>query len=177
LPSDDAIATFMAETRIVEWNGEQDAGRSWDEAVAEHSAKFPQYATLIEAWHVRWEETMAGPIARTVDILRELRDAGIPLYALTNWSQEKFPIARKRLDFLDWFDGIVVSGEERLIKPDPRIYQVLFDRYGVEPADAVFIDDNTANVAAAAELGMTGLHFTSPDQLRTDLTSVGLGFL
>lgn len=167
----------MAETRIVEWNGEQDAGRSWDEAVAEHSAKFPQYATLIEAWHVRWEETMAGPIARTVDILRELRDAGIPLYALTNWSQEKFPIARKRLDFLDWFDGIVVSGEERLIKPDPRIYQVLFDRYGVEPADAVFIDDNTANVAAAAELGMTGLHFTSPDQLRTDLTSVGLGFL
>lgn len=174
LPSDDAIARFMTETRLLEWNSEQDAGRSWDEAVAKHSAEFPEYASLIAAWHERWEETMLGPITGTVDLLRELRDAGTPLYALTNWSHEKFPIARARFDFLSWFDGIVVSGEERLIKPDPRIYQVLFDRYDVDPSDAVFIDDSPANVDAAAELGVTAFRFTDPTRLRTDLATVGL---
>lgn len=174
LPSDDAIARFMAETRILEWNAEQDAGRPWDEAVAKHSAQFPEYASLIAAWHERWEETMLGPITGTVDLLRELRDGETPLYALTNWSHEKFPIARARFDFLSWFDGIVVSGEERVIKPDPRIYQVLFDRYDVDPSDAVFVDDSTANVDAAAELGMTALHFTGSAALRTDLAAAGL---
>lgn len=174
LPSDDAIARFMAETRILEWNAEQDAGRRWDEAVAKHSAEFPEHASLIAAWHERWEETMLGPITGTVDLLRELRDGGTALYALTNWSHEKFPIARARFDFLSWFDGIVVSGEERMIKPDPRIYHVLLDRYGVESSDAVFIDDSPANVAAAAALGMTAFQFTDSAVLRADLAPLGL---
>lgn len=174
LPSDDAIARFMAETRLLEWNAEQDAGRSWDEAVAKHSAEFPEYASLIAAWHERWEETMLGPITGTVDLLRELRDGRTPLYALTNWSQEKFPIARARFDFLSWFDGIVVSGEERVIKPDPRIYRVLFDRYDVDPSEAVFVDDSPANVDAAAALGMTAFRFTDPARLRAELAAIGL---
>jgi 2-haloacid dehalogenase len=117
---------------------------------------------------------LGGPIAGTLDILRELRAAGTKLYALTNWSQETFPIAVELYDFLGWFDGIVVSGQEGRVKPDPLIYQVLLDRYGLDADHLVYIDDNPANAAAATRLGMHGLHFTDPPTLRTDLAALGL---
>ncbi|NDL55594.1 HAD family hydrolase [Phytoactinopolyspora mesophila] len=174
LPDDDDVERFLSEVTTPEWNLEQDRGRSWDDAVALLSEQHPGYSELIAAYHHRWEEMIGGPIGETVDILQDLRNTGTELYALTNWSAEKFPIARERFHWLSWFEGIVVSGEEELIKPDPRIFRLLAGRYGVELPSAVYIDDNSANVQAAASLGMTALHFTSPAKLRVDLTGAGL---
>ncbi|TCV97484.1 2-haloacid dehalogenase [Luteibacter rhizovicinus] len=166
---------FLAEVTTPEWNLAQDAGRPWDEAVEALTAIHPTHGELIAAFQHRWEETLRGPIDDSLHILRELKDAGHPLYGLTNWSQETFPIARERFDFLEWFDGIVVSGEEKMIKPDERIYRILLERYDIDPARAVFIDDNARNVEAAETFGIHGIHFHTPAQLRAEL--VGLGFL
>lgn len=174
-PGDEvAMERFLAEICTAEWNAQQDAGRPWAEATSLLKAAHPEQAALIDAFHHRWPETMAGPIEGSVEILRALRDRGVPLYALTNFSHETFPFALERFDFLAWFKGIVVSGQERLIKPDPRIYQLLLERHALRADDIVYIDDNEANAAAAAALGMHGIHFTSPPQLRTELVSLGL---
>lgn len=174
LPDDDAVEAFLAEVTTPEWNAAQDAGRRWDDAVAVLTAQYPEHAELIVAYHHRWVETIAGQIDGTVDILRDLRDTGVGLYALTNWSDEKFPFAQQRFEWLSWFQGIVISGEERVVKPDPRIYHVLVDRYGLEPSSAVYVDDNPPNVEAARGLGFTAFHFTGPDRLAADLAGVGL---
>jgi 2-haloacid dehalogenase len=115
-----------------------------------------------------------GPLEDVVALLKALKERGTPLYALTNWSAETFPSQRNRFPFLGWFDGIVVSGEEGLMKPDPRFFQRLLDRYGVDPAKAVFIDDVSANVKCAAGLGFHGIHFRSAERLNTELRSLGL---
>lgn len=166
---------FLSEVTTPEWNAQQDAGRSWDEAVRVLTAEHPTHADLIAAYHLRWEETLKGPIDDSLTILRELKQAGHPLYGLTNWSHETFPLARARYDFFDLFDGIVVSGEEKMIKPDPQLYWTLLERYDIDPQRAVFIDDNASNVQAAQALGIHGIHFHSPAQLRGEL--VALGFL
>ena len=137
----------------------------------------PEHAdkrVLIESWRTRFDEMIPGPIEGTVAILSELRGRAVPLYALTNFSAETFATQRSRFPFLDWFDGIVVSGDERVIKPDPRIFEILLTRHGVAARDAVFIDDVPANAAAATALGIHGIHFRSPDQLRRDLAACGL---
>jgi 2-haloacid dehalogenase len=107
-------------------------------------------------------------------LLEAMRDAGMRLYALTNWSAEKFELTYPRFEWLSWFEGIVVSGRERVVKPDPRIYRTLLDRYDVDPRAAVYIDDVPHNVTAAAALGLTALHFAGPDQLHADLTELGV---
>ena len=117
---------------------------------------------------------LGGPIDGTVEILAELRAQEVPLFALTNWSAETYPLALELYDFLGWFEAVVVSGRERLVKPDPAIFRLLCERHGLRPEDLVFIDDNPKNAAAAAALGMEGIHFTSPEVLRTDLTRLGL---
>ncbi|WP_129663027.1 HAD family hydrolase [Phytoactinopolyspora endophytica] len=173
LASDAEIERFLADVTTPKWNLEQDRGRSWTEAVEKLTAQFPEHAELIAAYDTRWEEMIGGPIEGTVDILRELKDdRGVGLYALTNWSEEKFDLTYPRFEWLSWFSGIVVSGTERLVKPDPRIFHVLFDRYGIDPSSAVYIDDNEANVNASRALGMVGLHFTDPATLRTELTQI-----
>lgn len=169
-----AMERFLAEVCTGAWNERQDAGRPWAEAVATLSADFPEHAPLIEAFRDRWTEMLAGPIHGSVAVLAELKARGVRLYALTNWSQETFPLALERYDFLHWFDGIVVSGDEQLIKPDPRIYQRLFERYGVEPARAIYIDDARRNVDAAAALGMHAWWFQGAEGLRAWLASHGL---
>ncbi len=168
-----AMERFLAEICTPEWNLRQDAGRSWAEGTAELKAQHPAQAALIEAYHLRWPEMLAGPIDGSVAILRELRDAGTPLYALTNWSQETFPVALERYDFLGWFAGIVVSGREGLVKPDPRIYRVLLERHGLRAEECVYIDDNAANVAAARALGMDAIAFTGAEALRVALAARG----
>jgi 2-haloacid dehalogenase len=165
---------FLAEVCTTAWNLRQDAGRPFAEAVAELIAQHPAQAEMIRAYHERWPETLGEEIADSVAILGELKAAGRRLYALTNWSHETFPIARTRFAFLTWFDGIVVSGEERMIKPDPRLFGTLLARHHVDPTQAVFIDDNAANVEAAVALGMHGIEFRSPAQLRAALAAVGL---
>jgi 2-haloacid dehalogenase len=174
-PGDErAMEDFLANVCTVEWNERQDAGRTFAEAHAELLPRHADQAHLIEAFGRRFDEMIAGPVEGTVDILAELRSVGVPRYALTNWSAETFPPARRRFDFLSWFDGIVVSGDEGVIKPDPRIFRILLDRYRIEPDEAVFIDDNPGNAAAAAALGIHGIHFRSPELLRRELEALGL---
>ena len=129
---------------------------------------------MIDAWLERYDEMLGGPIDGTVDLLSKLRSRGVPIYALSNWSAETFPAAEKRFDFLGWFHGIILSGQVRLLKPDPRIYELLFQKHGINPADAVYVDDVQANVDAATALGMHGIRFTHPHALRDELTRVGL---
>jgi 2-haloacid dehalogenase len=174
LRTEGEVEAFLAEVCTPEWNAAQDAGRTWSEAVAELTGRFPEHAELIRAYNERWWETVGGEIPGTVEVLRSLRDGGVRLFALTNWSAEKFDLTYPRFEWLSWFAGIVVSGKERVVKPDPRIFRILLARYDVEPADAVYIDDVQHNVEAAAELGLGGLHFTSPDHLRDDLAALGL---
>jgi 2-haloacid dehalogenase len=171
---DEAMERFLAEVCTSEWNLAQDAGRPWQEAIDSLVAEHPAHEDLIRAFRLRWEETLAGIIDGTLEILRELKEAGTVLYGLTNWSQETFPIARERYPWLAWFDGIVVSGEEKLVKPDARLFQVLLDRYDLDPGRLVFIDDSQANVVAATGLGMHAIHFTSPPALRAVLESLGV---
>jgi 2-haloacid dehalogenase len=165
---------FLTHVCSAEWNLEQDRGRSWADAVKLLCAQHPTQAELIAAYATRWEEMLDGPIQGTVEILRELKIAERPLYGLTNWSAETFPVARLRFEFLDWFDGIVVSGNVKLVKPDARIYRHLLDSYGLTATETVFIDDSRANVEGANAVGLTGLHFTSPAALRRDLTALGV---
>jgi 2-haloacid dehalogenase len=170
----EAMEQFLATICTSAWNEEQDAGRSFAEATALLCAQHPQQAALIEAYDQRWEEMLAGPIDATVEILGELRDSGIALYALTNWSHEKFPIARRKFPFLQWFDDIVVSGEVRMKKPDPRIFQHLLEVHRLSAPELLFIDDSAANVAAARGAGLQAVRFTSPEELRAELTERGL---
>ncbi len=168
------IEHFLEHVATSEWNHQFDAGRPFAEGIAERKERFPEYAAWIEAWWDRWPDMLGGAIDGTVALLRELKDAGTPLYALTNWSAETFPIARERFDFLGWFDGVVVSGEVRKAKPDADIFGHLVDDFGVVPAQAVFIDDSPANVETARRLGFHGIDFTTPAALRADLARLGL---
>src|SRR4029450_8112461 len=119
----------------------------------------------------RWPEMLAGDIPGAVELLAELRATRLPLYALTNWSAETFAAARGRSAFLDWFHGLLVSGEERIIKPDPAIFELLLDRFGLDPGSTFYVDDSEANVAAAAALGLDAVRFTGPERLRRDLAA------
>jgi 2-haloacid dehalogenase len=171
---DAAMESFLATVCTEAWNEEQDAGRTFADATRELLPRHADKLHLIEAFGRRFDEMIPGPIEGTVAILGELKSRGVPLYAITNWSAETFPSQRKRFAFLAAFDGIVVSGEERVIKPDPRIFRILLDRHGVAARDAVFIDDVATNAAAARALGIHGIHFQSPEALRRELAACGL---
>jgi 2-haloacid dehalogenase len=164
-----AVEKFLAEVCTPEWNLRQDAGRPFAEAVEELIVQYPDQHELIRAYHLRWEETIGGPIAGTVEILAELKRAGYTVAALSNWSAETFPVARQKFDFLNWFDVAVISGEVKMVKPDPRIFELLLEKLGRRAEECVYIDDVEANVRAARELGFRAIHFTSPDQLREEL--------
>jgi len=171
---DAAMERFLAEVCTPEWNAELDAGRPWDEAIETLSREHPAERELIAAFRDRWIEMLGGAFRDTVAVVTDLRDSGIPLYALTNWSAETFALARPRYPFLDWFAGIVVSGAEGIRKPDPRIFRLLLDRYGLRAATTVFIDDVEENTRAAAALGFAVVHFQGGDALRRDLARLGL---
>lgn len=150
-----------------DWNVEQDAGRRISVATQLLVDQHPEWESEIRAFYGRWEEMLGGPIPDTVELLRELRDRGEHrLLALTNWSNETFPVALERYDFLQWFEGIVVSGDEQTRKPFPDIYQTLLSRYEVDPAQAVFIDDAIKNVQGAENVGIRGIHFKNAAELR-----------
>jgi len=175
LGSDELVADFFDEVGFLQWNHSVDAGeRTWAEAVAELTERYPHRGELIAAYPARFAESLAGQVEGTVEILHELHDAGIRLVALTNWSAELFPHALERYEFLQLFEGIVVSGQERLAKPDPRIYQLVLTRHRLDPARTVFVDDRLVNVAAARSVGMTGFRFIDPEQLRRDLARAGV---
>ena len=161
---------FFEQVCTSDWNEAQDAGRSIAEATQERIQKFPEWEQAIRDYYGRWEEMLGGPIEDSVEVFRQLKDSGkVKLYALTNWSAETFPIALSRYDFLHWFDGRVVSGEEKTRKPYPEFYQILLDRYSVDVSKTVFIDDNLRNVKAAEAIGIDTIHFTDAAMLREQL--------
>lgn len=156
-----------------DWNEEQDAGRSIKEGTNILIKQFPDQEKNIRAFYDRWEEMLGGPIAGTVDIFQEIKkNSNIKTYALTNWSAETFPVALQRYEFLHWFNGRVVSGEEKTRKPFTAIYETLIRRFAIDPRQAIYIDDNTRNLQPAKELGFTTIHFQSPEQFRSALAGL-----
>ncbi|MBS1532068.1 MAG: HAD family phosphatase [Bacteroidetes bacterium] len=161
---------FLAEIVTSDWNEEQDAGRPLHEGTEILVAKFPEHEENIRAFYGRWDEMLGEAFQDTVEVFRQLKEIGkYKIYALTNWSAETFPVALERFDFLNWFDGIVVSGAEKMRKPTPEFYQLLLDRYGVKADEALFIDDNHRNILAAEKIGIKCIHFTSAEHLDEEL--------
>lgn len=165
---------FLAEVCTPAWNLEQDRGRPWAQAIAELSACHPDQAELIAAYRGRWPEMLNGAIAGTVALLERLDDAGVPLYALTNWSAETWPYAERLYPFLARFRAIVVSGRIGLVKPEPAIYRHALARFGLAPERTLFIDDSAKNVEGARAVGLHALRFAGAEALARDLARLGL---
>ena len=171
---EEQMEKFLAEVCPMTWNSEMDGGKPFAQGCAERIKLFPQYAKEIDAYRTRWAEMMGGAIEGTVQILRELKAKGYRVYALSNWSAETFPLAQAKFPFLNEFDGAVISGYEKCIKPDPKIYQTLLSRYGLQAQNCIFTDDNPANIAAAQKLGFDAILFTTPQELRAQLYARGV---
>lgn len=157
-----------------DWNLERDTGDSWPEAMARAAAEHPQWADVFRAYDERWGETLGGSHEDTVAILRELDARGVQLYALSNWSAHTFPHAEEKFDWLKCFDGVIVSGRVKLVKPKPEIFHHLLDTYGLAASDVFFVDDFEPNILAARQLGIYAHHFRAADALREDLHAHGL---
>ena len=169
-----AMEAFLRDVCSPEWNARQDAGRTWEEAVTALVREHPDQRDLIVAYRERWVEMLGGAIEPVVEIAAELRAAGVPLFALSNWSAETFPFALERYPFLSWFDGIVISGRIGVAKPDPRIFAHLLATHGLTAEATVFIDDAERNVEQARRLGFRALRYTDADTLRAALRALGL---
>ena len=166
---------FFGNICTSEWNEEQDGGRSIVDATQMLVEQFPEWESSIRDYYGRWTDMLKSAIPGTVEIFRQLKENGkYKLYALTNWQTGLFDIALVRYNFLHWFDGRVVSGEEKMRKPFPEFYQKLLDRYHVKAEEALFIDDNFRNIQAAEKIGITSIHFTSPQQLKEELEKLNL---
>ena len=175
IPDEKERKWFLTTVCTPDWNEQQDAGRSLVEATGHLVGKYPEHEAAIRAYYDRWTEMLGGPIRETVEIFRELKfHTQLKLYALTNWSAETFPVALELYDFLHWFDGRLVSGEEKVRKPFPEIYRLLIGRFGIEPAEAIYVDDNIRNVLPARELGFHGIHFRTPALFKKELEGLGV---
>ena len=169
-----AMERFLAEVCSHAWNEQADAGRPIAEITAELCAEHPDKRDLIECYYARFPEMMKDALHGTVALLERLYGKGLPLYVLSNFSAETFPIARQRFGFFERFRGLVISGAEGMKKPDPRIYRLLTERFALRPAHTLFIDDRADNAQAAVDAGWQALRFASPEKLEADLQSLGL---
>jgi len=167
---------FLDNICHMDWNTVLDTGKSFEQAKQERIAKYPEYAEYITIYLDKWEDMLLGAIPGTLEIFKALKEKGAyKLFAITNWSAEKFPIARERYSFLSWFEDIVVSGEIGIVKPDKRIYKYAIERFKLNtPETAVFIDDRMENIEAAAEFGIRGIHYKDPQQLHDALEKMGI---
>jgi 2-haloacid dehalogenase len=174
LPDDAAVERFLDEVCTSAWNVEQDRGRSWEAAIAERVALFPEHAALIRAFSDRWHEMVPGAVPGSAEIVGELEARGVPLYAITNFSAVKFVETQARFPVLRRFRDVIVSGDERLIKPDPAIFRLLLDRHGLAAGRCLFVDDSAANVRGAEAVGMRAHLFRDAPALREALVALGL---
>jgi 2-haloacid dehalogenase len=170
----EGLERFLVEIDFWNWNAQMDRGRTFAEGVVDWSKKFPRYASMIQAFDIRWEETASGPIRGMPDLLRRLRGAGHSLYGLSNSSAEKFPLLKKKYTFLGDFSKIVLSGDLGVNKPDPRIYEGFLEQTGRKPEDLLLIDDTEVNLSAARGLGWKAIFFSSAEQLELELAERGL---
>ncbi|WP_174279291.1 HAD family hydrolase [Sphingomonas bacterium] len=175
IPAGEMLDAFLRDVVTIPWHFQHDAGRDFAATSAELIAEHPHHAELIRAWETRFLDTIPGPVEGMPALVDALHAAGVPLYALTNFSHEFWPPFRAReAAMFDRFRDILVSGEEKLVKPDPAIYALALARFGLEAARTVFIDDSEPNVVAAANAGLIALHFTDEPTLRGELERLGL---
>ncbi|MDB5708570.1 MAG: family phosphatase [Sphingomonas bacterium] len=175
IPEGEALDAFLRDVVTPEWHFQHDAGRSFAETSVELTAQYPQHAELIELFGPRFNDTNSSAIPGMPELLAELDSAGVPLFAITNFSGEFFPPFRVKYPAMfDRFRDIVVSGDEKLMKPDAAIYRLALDRFGLKAEEAVFVDDNADNVAGAAALGIHAIRFTDEPALRAELKTLGM---
>lgn len=170
---DEKMEWFLSNICTDEWNIEQDRGRLLSEATELLIKEFPDYQKEIEMYYGQWETMLKDAIPGTVEILYELKEK-YKIYGLTNWSAETFPVALRRFEFFEVFDGILVSGKEKLIKPDVKIFEMMMERFGLKPENSLFIDDNEKNVEASRKFGITTIHYKNPEDLKKDLIELGI---
>lgn len=167
---EDKASWFIKHICNHEWNAQLDAGRSFDELVKERIEEYPEFRNEIQLYQELWEHMLTGPIQGTVDILMDLESkSSTQLLAITNWSAETFPIARKKYDFLNIFEDIAVSGELKMIKPNPEIFEYMIKKHNLIPKNTIFIDDNEANIETSKKLGFISIHYKGSEQLKKDL--------
>ena len=171
---EESMELFLQEVNFVEWNRQQDQGRSFAEGVADLSKRFPHYSELIQAYHDHWQESLGAYFKDTVDIMRRLKKAGYPLYGLSNWSAETFPYVREKYDFLQLLDDYVISGEVGHVKPSPEIFHILLEKMGRPAEQCLFIDDSKRNIEQAQKLGFVTVLFESAGQLEQELKAFHL---
>jgi len=160
---------FLENVCSLSWNNLQDEGIPFTVTIPELQMKYPEYYDQIAIYETRWAEMVGGPITGTVEILKEIQAKNIPAYGLTNWGADTFPIVYNQFEFLRKLDGIVVSGDEKVVKPFPEIYNILIKRYNIDPESCIFIDDNYQNIQSAKEIGFKTIQFDTPENLRQHL--------
>ena len=170
----DELEYFVTVIVTPEWHFQHDAGRALDDMVAERIAEFPEYAAWIAAYSNRFNETIPGPVTGSLEIVQELAERGVPLFAITNFGAEFWDMFRPTQPIFDHFQDIIVSGVEKLVKPDPAIYMLALQRFGLKSGEAIFIDDNHDNVISARENGFVAHHFTDAYSLRRELIALDL---
>ena len=169
-----AMEQFLHEVSFMDWNAQQDKGRPFAEGVAVLSKQFPQYSDLIQAYHDNWKESIGNSLSGTVELMKRLKSAGYPVYGLSNWSAETFPLVRKKYEFFSLLDDIILSGEVGAIKPEPEFFRIALKRIGRPAHECLFIDDAPANIIQAQKMGFVTILFISPGQLEAQLHEYGL---
>lgn len=170
----EGMERFLHEVDFMNWNAQQDRGRTFKEGVADLSRQFPQYAHLIQAYQDHWQESIGDAYWGTIEIMKQLKRAGYALYGLSNWSIETFPYVREKYDFFDLFDDMVISGTVGYVKPEPEIYHILLEKIGRPAQECLFIDDALPNIQQANTMGFNTIHFISSAQLKDIFTQMGL---
>lgn len=174
-PNDpEAMERFFKEVDFMGWNAHQDKGRTFKDGVADLSAQFPHHAHLIQAYHDHWKDSIGTAYTDTVEIMKQLKQKGFPIYGLSNWSTETFPYVRSKYDFFDMLDDMVISGAVGHIKPEPEIYHIMLEKIGKPAHECLFIDDSLANIQQAQKLGFQTIHFQSSEKLKLDLENLGI---
>jgi len=168
------VDRFLSTVCTFDWNEKMDAGYPFAKAIEERAAAFPEYEAEIRAYQERWEEMIGGDFPGTVEIVAALREQGYPLFLLSNWFVETYPLIYNQFEVLHWFEDVILSGAVKVAKPDPAIYHATLNRVQREAEDCLFIDDSEKNIRAASELGFQTILFTSPEQLRKELSNKGL---
>ena len=171
---DEGMENFLKEIKFAEWNAEQDKGRPFEEGIALLSGEHPHRAMLIQAYHDHWQDSIGAAIWGSVEILKQLKLKGYPLFGLSNWSAETFPFALSKYDFFHLFDDMVISGYVGCVKPDPAIYNLLLDKIGKPAKECLFIDDSSVNIQRAKQMGFVTIHFKSPSELNDELIQMGI---
>jgi 2-haloacid dehalogenase len=174
-PNDpESMELFFKEVDFMGWNAHQDKGRSFKEGVADISAQFPQYTHLFQAYHDHWKDSIGKAYWGTVEIMRQLKVLGYPLYGLSNWSAETFPHVLEKYDFFELLDDMVISGAVGYVKPEPEIYHIMLEKIGRPARECLFIDDSLPNIHQANTMGFKTIHFTTPERLKAGVTQLGL---